>query len=66
MTKLIINVETGKTTERDLNKSELDQQKIDEAYQTEQEVLKSQKTDSRNALLQKLGITADEAALLLS
>ena len=31
MTKLIINVSTGETVERELNKAEKDQQKIDEA-----------------------------------
>jgi hypothetical protein len=35
MTKLIVNVETGEETLRELNKAEKDQQKIDEAIYAE-------------------------------
>jgi hypothetical protein len=65
MTKLIINVETGEEFGREFNKAEKDQQKKDEAIQAEQEILKNQKQEARNALLEKLGITAEEASLLL-
>jgi hypothetical protein len=69
MSKLIVNVETGETAERELNKTEKDQQEIDEAeiaaakalVQAEAEA----KATARQALLTKLGITAEEAQLLL-
>jgi hypothetical protein len=62
----IHNVETGEIDERDMNKSELDALKkqvaLDEAIAAEREA----KLTAKEALLSKLGITADEAALLLS
>ena len=69
MSKLIINCETGEETLRELNKAEIDQQKIDEANiaaanaitQTEAETKATQKA----ALLDRLGITEAEARLLL-
>jgi hypothetical protein len=65
MTKLIVNVETGEEVVRELNKAEKDQQKKDETIQAENELIKSQKQEVRAALLERLGITAEEAALLL-
>ena len=69
MTKLIINVETGETLERELNEAELNQEIIDttkaaskiEAEQIEAEA----KATAKAALLERLGITAEEAQLLL-
>ena len=62
----IHNVETGEIDERDMNKEELDALKkqfaSDKAIATEREA----KLTAKEALLTKLGITADEAALLLS
>lgn len=70
MTKLIINCETGETVERELNKAEKDQQKIDEAeIATQKEQADSEaktKSAAKADLLAKLGITAEEAKLLLS
>jgi hypothetical protein len=66
MSKLIVNVETGETVERELNKAEKDQQKIDEAGIAEREAELEIKATAKAALLIKLGITAEEAALLLS
>ena len=66
MTKLIINCETGETVERELNKAEKDQQKIDEAEIADQEAKAEAKAAAKTALLNKLGITAEEAALLFS
>lgn len=65
MTKLIVNVETGETTERELNAEELAQQAIDEAAETAQAAELAAKAAEREALLARLGITADEAKLLL-
>lgn len=69
MSKLIVNVETGETLERELNKAEKDQQKKDEAAIAKvKEIAKAEaeaKAATRQALLTRLGITEDEAQLLL-
>jgi hypothetical protein len=65
MSKLIVNCETGETLERELNKAEKDQQKIDEALITSQQAEAEAKATAKAALLSKLGITAEEAQLLL-
>jgi hypothetical protein len=65
MTKLIVNVETGETVERELNKAEKDQQKIDEAILKEALIEAEAKTTARQAVLDRLGLTAEEAQLLL-
>lgn len=63
--KKIINCETGEVIERELTKAEKDQEKIDkERAVAEQEALAA-KAAARQALLNKLGITAEEAQLLL-
>jgi len=67
--KTIINCETGEVIVRELNKAEKDQQKIDEdnikaneaLITTEQEA----KDAARQAILDRIGLTADEAKLLL-
>jgi len=68
--KTIINCETGEVTERELNKAEKDQQKIDEAeIAAADAALKTEaktKATAKAALLSKLGITEEEAVLLLS
>lgn len=68
MTKLIINVETGEATERDLNKSEKDQQKADEILDAEIKAAaaeaKAKAAADKAALLARLGLTEDEAKLL--
>jgi hypothetical protein len=70
MSKLIINCETGEVTERELNKAEQDQKKIDEAaYNATQAIRQAEinaKATAKAALLSKLGITAEEAVLLFS
>jgi hypothetical protein len=70
MTKLIINVGSGEVVERELNKAEKDQQKIDETQIATEETLKKAeaqaKANTKAALLNKLGISAEEATLLLS
>jgi hypothetical protein len=69
MSKLIVDCETGETVERELNKAEIDQQKTDETKSaTLQAELKAEidaRAIAKAALLDKLGITAEEAALLL-
>ena len=66
----VANIETGEVIQRPMTKSELEKDKLNQAYfsqlaeneKAEAEAMASAKT----ALLQKLGITAEEAALLLS
>lgn len=65
MTKLIINCETGETVERELNAEELAQQSIDEAEIAAQQAEAQAKAQAKAALLTKLGLTAEEAQLLL-
>jgi hypothetical protein len=65
MTKLIINCETGEIVERELNKAEKDKQKIDEAEIVALKVEAEARTEARQAILDRLGLTADEAKLLL-
>ena len=65
MTKLIINCETGETVERDMNKAEKDQQKVDEVLVNELKAEAEAKAVARQAILDRLGLTADEAKLIL-
>ena len=70
MSKLIVDCTSGETVERELNKAEKDQQKIDEAniaqLKAELKVEADAKATAKAALLNRLGITAEEAQLLLS
>lgn len=67
--KRIINVETGEIIERELNSEELAQQVIDEAEHLERKQFligeAEAKAEAKAALLERLGITEDEARLLL-
>jgi hypothetical protein len=65
MTKLIINCETGETTERELNKAEKDQQKIDEAANKAIEAEADAKETVKAAILERIGLTADELKTIL-
>ena len=63
---LIHNTETGEVIEREMNADELAQYKADQlAHQAAVEA-EGTKATEKAALLAKLGITADEAVLLLS
>ena len=71
MTKAIeVNCETGEVTERDLTAEELqaqaDAQAQAEADRVAAEAEAAEKATAKAALLKRLGITADEAALLLA
>jgi hypothetical protein len=67
---LEVNCETGEVTERPLTAEELAQRKADaakfEADRLAQEAEATQKAAQKAELLAKLGITADEAKLLLN
>ena len=60
------NVTTGEVVERDMTKDELAQHKIDEAACVAKIAKIEADAVAKVALLERLGITADEAALLLS
>ena len=70
MSKLIVNCETGETVERELNAEEIAQQVIDEANIAAAEALvkteAETKATAKAALLAQLGITEEQAKLLLS
>ena len=61
------NVETGEETiiERELNAEELLEQKVLLAEQAKRETVQASKDAARQAVLDKLGLTADEVAALL-
>jgi hypothetical protein len=69
MTNLMItihNAETGEIIERKMNADEVKQYEADQLAAQLQSQAKATKAGEKTALLAKLGITADEAALLLS
>jgi len=57
---------TGETITRDYNASELAQAKADKIAQDQAAADATASANARQAVLKKLGITADEAKLLLS
>ena len=63
--KRIINCETGKITERDLNKDEIAQMQIDAEKVLIAKNDQQERELAKKFILDKLGITADEAALLI-
>jgi hypothetical protein len=68
-TKLIINCETGEQTEVELTAEEIAQREADaKAYEADKKAKEAEATAKATAkaeLLDKLGITAEEAALLV-
>jgi hypothetical protein len=65
MTKLIVNVKTGETIERELNAEELAQAAIDEASAQTAQAEAEAKATAKAAVLTQLGITEEQAKLLL-
>ena len=65
MSKLIINCTTGETIERELNAEELAQQAIDETAIAARQAEANAKEAQRQAVLNRLGITEEEARILL-
>ena len=68
MTKLMVRIHNGSTNEiiyREMNDAELAQYKIDQAESVAQKATEEENAAAKSELLAKLGITADEAALLL-
>jgi hypothetical protein len=69
-TKIIVNCETGEVTELELTAEEVAQRTADAAayaaLEAEKEAEAEVKATAKAALLTKLGITAEEASLLLA
>jgi hypothetical protein len=59
------NIETGVAIERDMNAEELAQWEVDQAAEAAISAQAESAASAKAALLAKLGITAEEAALLL-
>ena len=67
MAKVIdVNVQTGEVIERDMNPPEIAQAKIDEAENKAMKEAKANQELAKSALLERLGINAEEAKLLLA
>jgi hypothetical protein len=67
MSKLIVNCETGETVERELNKAEKDQQKVDEeivAIKRAAEEARAQAKATAEGKLAALGLTTDDLRAL--
>ena len=64
--KIIADCTTGEITERELTDEELAQELADQAEQQPNAEAETTKAAKKAALLAKLGITEDEAKLLLS
>ena len=64
--KTIINCETGEITQRELNVEELAQQEIDAAAAATKQSEAEAKAAAKAAVLEQLGITEEQAKLLLS
>lgn len=64
-TKLVHNVETGEVSEVELTADELAQQAIDVKQSKMDKATVSANAAAKAELLNRLGITAEEAALLL-
>ena len=62
----IVNLETSEEIERDMNAQELAQWETDQESAAAREIVRATKAAEKAALLAKLGITDDEAKLLLS
>jgi hypothetical protein len=63
--KRIINCETGEVIEREFNKGEKDQQKIDETAYLKIKAQETAKVAERLAIANRLGLTPDELQILL-
>jgi hypothetical protein len=62
----IHNIETDEVIDREMNDAEFAQYEADQAAQAAQVAAEAAKAAEKAALLERLGITADEAKLLLA
>jgi DNA gyrase/topoisomerase IV subunit B len=69
MSKLIVDCTSGETVERELNKAEKDQQKIDEKtiaeFKAKLQIEEAAKLAGKQAILDRIGLTADELKTIL-
>jgi hypothetical protein len=65
MAKLIINCETGETVEREFNKTEKDQEKLDNEIAKAAQILAQSKATAKAEILDRIGLTADELKTIL-
>lgn len=59
------NVKTGEVIERDATLEEIEQKELNAAKDAAKAQAEADKAEAKAALLERLGISADEAALLL-
>lgn len=64
--KIEFNALTGKMIERDFTVEELEQIEIDRIAQETRQAKEAEKAKQRAAILERLGLTEDEAKLILS
>ena len=64
--KTVVNCETGETIEREFTAEEYDQLEIDQAKYQAEITEATAKAAQRQAILDRLGLTSEEANLLLS
>ncbi len=64
-TVIDINTQTGEKIEREMTAAELKQWELDNEESKKNELEKAAKAAQKSALLERLGITADEAKILL-
>ena len=64
--KQIIDCTTGKVIKRELNAEELQQAEIDAQASEALKALSAERQAAKQAVLEKLGLTSDEIALLLA
>ena len=65
MKETIINVETGAETSRDLSAEEVAQISVWSKIEEQVENKENKRFSAKNSLIEKLGLTADEAKLLI-
>jgi len=66
LTIKFVNAQTGEELEREMNEEEISQYNADNLFNDEQRAREAVKLAAKAELLAKLGITAEEAAILLS
>jgi hypothetical protein len=62
----IVNVSTGEEIEREMNNEEFAQYEVDQADEVARQAEAQARTQARAALLEQLGITEEQAKLLLN
>jgi hypothetical protein len=63
--KKIIDCTSGEVVERELNKAEKDQQKVDALVVANELAERQEKESAKAAILDRLGLTADELKTIL-